>query len=118
MGEIASTADNSQRFKFISADHVLWVEESIEIFAQLVTIPREFIIPGDTQVGAMLDVARTVVRRAERRVAELSSRGDIQNPDLLSFMNRLSSLLFLIELYENQFAGKTIPTLAKKDHEK
>jgi cob(I)alamin adenosyltransferase len=58
-------------------------------------------------------VARTVVRRAERRVAALIHSGDLENAELLRYLNRLSSLLFALELYENQYEGSAGPTLAK-----
>jgi cob(I)alamin adenosyltransferase len=54
-----------------------------------------------------------VVRRAERRVAELFDAGEVTNPALQQYLNRLSSLLFLLELIENQAGGKNT-TLAKK----
>jgi cob(I)alamin adenosyltransferase len=44
---------------------------------------------------------------------ELSEGGLISNPELLRYMNRLSSFCFLLELYENQLAGSQFPTLAK-----
>ena len=61
----------------------------------------------------MLDLGRTVVRRAERRVAELLQRGDIENPELMRYLNRLSSLCFVLEIREIQFQGKGKPTSAK-----
>jgi len=59
-----------------------------------------------------LDLARTVVRRAERRVAELFHLGEMDNPQVLNYLNRLSSLCFVLELFEDQFEGQS-PTLAK-----
>jgi cob(I)alamin adenosyltransferase len=114
MGEIAATPENAAKFRVTQSEQVLWLEEKISLISQWVKLPGEFIIPGDTHVGAQIDVARSVVRRAERRVAELLSNGDIQNPQLLRYMNRLSSLLFLLELFENQSAGRLKPTLAKE----
>jgi cob(I)alamin adenosyltransferase len=51
--------------------------------------------PGDTRNSAELDVARTVCRRAERRVCDLQSAGDLPNPEIIIFLNRLSDLLWL-----------------------
>jgi cob(I)alamin adenosyltransferase len=76
-------------------------------------VPRQFIVPGDTPQGAMLDLARTVVRRAERRMVDLIHHGGVDNLELLRYLNRLSSLLFVLELHEIQVAGKPRPTLAK-----
>jgi cob(I)alamin adenosyltransferase len=70
-------------------------------------------VPGDSPAGAALALARTVARRAERRVAQLLHHGDIENAELLRYLNRLSSLCFGLELLENRAAGQSSPTLAK-----
>ena len=113
MAEVAATPENAARFRTINADRVSWVEKQISIIEDLVEPTNEFIVPGDTPAGAALDLARTVVRRAERRVTGLYLDGEIENPDLLRYLNRLSSLCFVLELFENQKAGKDKPTLAK-----
>ncbi len=113
MAEAAATDENIEKFQVIDPAHVAWLEEQIDRLSTSVEMPREFIIPGDCLAGAALDVARAVVRRAERRMAEFIHRGDSRNPELLSYLNRLSSLLFVLELRENQVAGKDKPTLAK-----
>jgi len=53
-----------------------------------------------------MSLARTIVRRAERRLAGLLETGEIKNQILLQYLNRLSSLCFALELLENQQAGK------------
>jgi cob(I)alamin adenosyltransferase len=63
-------------------------------------MPKDFIIPGDTIAGSTLDLARTVIRRAERRVSTLFHRGDLHNAEILRYLNRLSSLCFILELWE------------------
>jgi cob(I)alamin adenosyltransferase len=73
----------------------------------------EFILPGDSLSGAALSLARTVVRRAERSVVKLFYHGEIKNPVLQQYLNRLSTLCFGLELLENRFAGRDT-TLAKK----
>ena len=79
----------------------------------LVSTPKAFILPGDTPSGAALSLARAVVRRAERRVTELFALDQLSNPELLRYINRLSSLCFVLELLENQTAGKST-SLAKE----
>jgi cob(I)alamin adenosyltransferase len=70
---------------------------------------RAFIVPGGTQGGAELHVARTVCRRAERRVVEMaSSEADAADPEtehLVRYLNRLSDLLFVLARLENHRAG-------------
>ena len=66
---------------------------------------RGFVIPGMTAGSAALDVARTIARRAERRVVELSRREEI-SMDLRIFLNRLSDYLFMLARAEESAAGK------------
>lgn len=113
MAEVAATPENVKRFHVVDESYVTWLEEQTALFSQKAPLPKEFIIPGDTPVGAALDLARTVVRRAERRLTEFLHRGGTQNTALLQYLNRLSSLLFVLEIYENQAAGKDKLTLAR-----
>jgi cob(I)alamin adenosyltransferase len=115
MAEISATGDNVARFQFIDADRVGWLEDMTNNISSKVEMPKEFILPGDTPSGASVGLARTVVRRAERRVSELIHSGVVENGELLRYLNRLSSLCFVLELWENQLAGKASPTLAKED---
>jgi cob(I)alamin adenosyltransferase len=117
MAEAAATPETAQQFHRIDESKVSWVEEKTRELAQKVQSPQEFILPGDTLAGAALDLARTVVRRAERRIAELLRRGDVSNPELLRYLNRLSSLLFVMELKEYQSGGIGRPSLARGEPE-
>ena len=56
---------------------------------------------------------RAVIRRAERVVVRLAHEGEFDNSEVLSYLNRLSSLLFIVARYEDHIAGVT-PTLAKE----
>ncbi|MEW5871269.1 MAG: cob(I)yrinic acid a,c-diamide adenosyltransferase [Chloroflexota bacterium] len=114
MAEVAATPENAARFRRIDAEKVAWLEAQVQAVSAQVEMPREFIVPGDSPSGAAMDLARTVVRRAERRVAQLWHEGMLDNPELLRYLNRLSSLCFALELAENQASGKQQPTLAKE----
>jgi cob(I)alamin adenosyltransferase len=114
MAEVAATPETAERFQKISADNVHWLEDRIDEVSLLVHIPDEFIVPGDSTAGAAIDLARAVVRRAERLLARLFHSKRVQNRELLHYVNRLSSLCFVLELLENQVDGKTHPTLAKE----
>jgi cob(I)alamin adenosyltransferase len=59
-------------------------------------LPEEFIVPGSNASSAALDLARTMVRRAERRTVEMRDGGGIVNPEALRYLNRLSDLLFVL----------------------
>jgi cob(I)alamin adenosyltransferase len=77
-----------------------WIDEAEAELPEL----RTFILPGGAAGGAALHVARTVCRRAERRVAELAHHDDV-DPDIVVYLNRLSDLLFVWARLENQRAG-------------
>jgi cob(I)alamin adenosyltransferase len=113
MAEIAATPENVERFQNLSQPRVQWLESQVDKLAEQVQFPKEFIVPGDSLPAAALALSRTIIRRAERRIVELKDSGEIENPIILRYLNRLSSLCFTLELFENQFAG-TDTTLAKK----
>jgi cob(I)alamin adenosyltransferase len=114
MAEIAASPDQAEQFRKINASRVGWLEAQIEMFSAQVTLPSEFIVPGDSPAGAALAVARTIVRRAERQVAGLVNSKLVENLELLRYLNRLSSLCFVLELSEDQSWGKATPTLARE----
>jgi len=64
-----------------------------------------FILPGGTRAGATIQLARSVCRRAERRIVS-ASKTEEMNPELLPFFNRLSSYLFNLSRLANQKAGR------------
>lgn len=113
MAELAATPEEAGKFHAMDSAKVSWLEARIDELSQLVSLPKEFIVPGDSAGGAALDLARTVVRRAERRAAGLYHMGQISNGELLNYLNRLSSLCFVMELLENQHGGQGT-TLAKR----
>lgn len=112
MAEVAATPENAERFHFIDSARVNWLEKQTDELSAIVEMPKQFILPGDTLGGAALSLARAVVRRAERRVVSLFDEEEVVNADLQRYLNRLSSLCFVLELLENQNAGKKT-TLAK-----
>ena len=114
MAEIAASRENAARFRQIDASRVQWLEAQTDLLSQQVEMPKDFILPGDSPAGAAFALARTVVRRAERSVAYLYHEQLIENLELLRYLNRLSSLCFALELYENQAIGITRPTLARQ----
>lgn len=112
MAQVAASPENAAQFPF-DARRVIWLEGQTDALSQVVEMPKEFILPGDSPAGAALALARAVVRRAERHVVELFDKKQITNPALQQYLNRLSSLLFVLELIENQAAGKET-TIAKE----
>ena len=113
MAEVAATPENVQQFRKLDPLRVQWLESQADAIAAIAPAPAGFILPGDSLPGAALALARTIVRRAERRVAGLLDTGEIENKLLLQYLNRLSSLCFALELFENAQTGKP-STLAKE----
>lgn len=105
MAEVAATPENAERFRFIDSARVIWLEEQTDSLSTVVEMPKEFILPGDSLAGAALSLARAIIRRAERRVVEMFDTDEVSNPDLQRYLNRLSSLCFVLELLENKAAG-------------
>jgi cob(I)alamin adenosyltransferase len=79
------------------------LEQWIDAFDTELPPLRRFILPGGTPAGALLHVARTVCRRAERSMVALGS--DALDPELHVFINRLSDLLFVMARAVNHRAG-------------
>ena len=76
--------------------------------AKLPTL-RSFVLPGGTPGSALLHVARTVVRRAERTAwAAMSQHGDTMNPLAARYLNRLSDLLFILARAANEQVGDVL----------
>ena len=69
-------------------------EALIDRYMAEVELPPKFVIPGGNQLSAQLDVARTVIRRAERRISTLVEAGEIAGETLVHFVNRASDLAF------------------------
>ncbi len=100
MAELATPPENLDAVGMrITAEHVAWLEAAEERLKAEAPIPNKFVIPGDTVDGAALDLARTIIRRAERMVARLLHDGVIANGDALRYLNRLSDLVFILARY-------------------
>lgn len=114
MAELAfvdTTRPDSLRF---AAERIDWLEDAIAQVQETVELPREFVLPGESHAGAALDVARTVARRAERQVVRLERAGGVGNPEIIRYLNRLSSLLFILARAED-IAVRGDVRLAKGD---
>jgi cob(I)alamin adenosyltransferase len=72
------------------------LEREIDALTTAHPMPVEFVVPGESQPGAALDLARSVTRRAERRVVVLAETGDLPDSQALRYLNRLADLLFVM----------------------
>jgi cob(I)alamin adenosyltransferase len=102
MTELATTAENRERFECIGAEDVAWLEQACEAVGQQTEMPTHFIACGESLPGAAFNLARTAVRRAERQVSRLLHAGEIKNADMLPYLNRLSSLCFALVVAEDE----------------
>lgn len=88
----------------LGPEHVSALERAIDAGEAELTPLRSFLLPGGGEAGARLHLARTVCRRAERRVVALTER-ESAPPVLLAYLNRLSDLLFVLARVANRRAG-------------
>jgi cob(I)alamin adenosyltransferase len=70
------------------------LERLIDRYMSEVELPPKFVIPGGNQLSAQLDVARTVIRRAERHISALNEEGEIASEVVIHFVNRASDLAY------------------------
>jgi cob(I)alamin adenosyltransferase len=88
----------------VGAEHIAEMEQLIDLLLEDLEPLREFILPGGTQLGATLHLARAVSRRAERSVVTLAAQSGI-NKHALIYLNRLSDLLFVMARVANKRHG-------------
>lgn len=90
MGDVAMPKEDN----FVGEDDVRFVEAALEKWRSRTELPKEFVIPGETRLGSLLDVARSVVRRAERTL--VSAGYATGHPNAIQAVNRLSDLLYIV----------------------
>jgi cob(I)alamin adenosyltransferase len=90
----------------VDESYISGLEEACDRFNEGLPVLRSFVLPGGTAASALLHVARTVVRRAERSTwAALEVHGDTMNPLTAKYLNRLSDLLFILARRANEPDG-------------
>jgi cob(I)alamin adenosyltransferase len=80
----------------VTAAMVESLERDIDELETSVEQPKEFVLPGESMTGAALDLARTTVRRAERRCVALAAAGGLPGSQVVPYLNRLADLLFVM----------------------
>ena len=94
MAELATSDDNRSKLSagvtLVTTEMVTRIEQRTDDLSARFEMPKEFVLPGQTRVSALLEVARTVVRRAERRAISVTAEGS----SVIPYLNRLSSLLW------------------------
>ncbi len=103
--DAASELKGSRKVPRISTADTARIERMTDELLSKLPPLSNFILPGGSQSGAVLQFARSVCRRAERRIITASKSCEM-NPELLPFFNRLSSYLFNLSRWTNRRAGK------------
>jgi cob(I)alamin adenosyltransferase len=102
--ELATAADHYDKLvakhRVVTEEMVDRLETIIDELEKEMEMPQLFIIPGASPGGAALDLARTIIRRAERRAVALKNENKVPNERVLHYLNRLADLVFTLARYE------------------
>ena len=97
MAEVATPREDLARLKErLNSAAVARLDDVLEALKKTTPIEGRFVIPGENRISASLDHARTVARRAERRVVQCVDEGYVSGGDLGPWLNRLSDVLFVL----------------------
>jgi cob(I)alamin adenosyltransferase len=111
MAELATAPEHQDRLAegqtLVTAEMITTVEQVIVDISSRFDLPSEFVVPGQDRTSALLDVARTVVRRAERAAQPVVADGS----QALPYLNRLSSLLWILARWAED---EPLPTRAAR----
>ena len=80
----------------VPAQMVAGLDELLDETEAHVTLPKEFVVPGETRLSAALELARTIVRRAERRAVAVRKAAPAPDDQLVPYLNRLADLLWIL----------------------
>jgi cob(I)alamin adenosyltransferase len=94
---LSDTAPDSEYS--IGTERIQRIEDWMLKIQEEVPIPRHFIYPGTNSVSASIDLARSIIRRAERVATALKEAGEIDSPEVHSYLNRLADFLFILARY-------------------
>ncbi len=111
MSELAAVSDRSGGETYITAARLTHLERAYHALTTVHPLGAAFTVPGDSLVGAYLHLARAIIRRAERHVTQLHAATPFTNPNIIPYLNRLSTLLYALAHAEEVIAGIK-PTIA------
>jgi cob(I)alamin adenosyltransferase len=86
----------------VTDDMVERLEGDIDRYMDRVELPPKFVIPGGSELSARLDVARAAIRRAERRVVDLQSAGQLADDIVITYLNRASDAVYAMARYADE----------------
>jgi cob(I)alamin adenosyltransferase len=99
----------------VSAAMVAGIEAVLADYEARIEFPREFVVAGETRTSAAVELARTILRRAERRAVTLDRAGLVPGPHLLAYLNRLADLLWVLARAAEQAEAHTATAARTRD---
>jgi cob(I)alamin adenosyltransferase len=112
MSELAAVGGDHLAESHLTAARLADLEKTYHALTAAHPLTAAFTVPGDSMAGALLHLARAVIRRAERHVTQLDQTAPLANPNIIPYLNRLSTLIYAMARAEEAAAGITQPTLA------
>ena len=113
MGELATAPENREKLvagsSLVTREMVDALEPLIDDITARFEAPTEFVVPGQNRLAALLDQARTIVRRAERRALAVAVDGS----HVVPYLNRLSDLLWTLARWQE---GTSLPTRQRENN--
>jgi cob(I)alamin adenosyltransferase len=104
--ELATAPEAAQRLEpgvsKVTEAMVVRLESDIDRYMDRVHLPPKFVIPGGTELSARLDVARTAIRRAERRVSAMQANGELADDTVLRYLNRASDTVYAMARFADE----------------
>lgn len=86
------------------------VEVELALWESAIEMPREFVVPGETRASAALEMARVILRRAERRIIAADHASPLGSVWIVPYINRLADLLWVLARAAEQAAGAPVTT--------
>ena len=111
MSELAAVSEAGRPPSQITPGRLEYLTTEFQRLTAGAPLGNAFVVPGDSPASAALQLARAVVRRAERHVTLLERQSGLSNPNILPYLNRLSALLYALARAEDAGAGVD-PTIA------
>ncbi len=113
MSELAADDPDTPHKRPMTTERIQWLDEEMLSLEKEVPRPSDFVAPGDHVTGAALQLARAIIRRAERHVVQLVAEDRLYNPQILRYLNHLSMFIYALARHEEAAAGLSSPKPAK-----
>jgi len=112
--EVSTSSENYDKLtpgvSAVTKEMATVLEDEIDRIVALAPLPDYFVVPGACPVSAAIDLARSIVRRAERWIVKISRGDELIGANALVYVNRLSDLLFVAARLEESSRGLDAPS--------